>query len=338
MKNEALKQLCLSCGVNGVDEAAKTAAALLGELCDRVETDAMGNVIARRRGGDDTLPTLVLEAHNDQIGFIVTSIDEHGFLQIDQCGYVDNRVLTGAAVTVYGDQPYAGVFCSVPPHLGGGTMPEVSQRFVDVGMTAEEAKKHVPVGSRVSFCPKYESLLGDRVTATSLDNRAGVATVLRTLELLKEDTLFCRVAVMLATQEEISHAGAICATFHIDPAAAIAVDVSFAMTPGDDASECGELGKGPMIGFSPVLDLTYSRDLCRIAEQEKIPYQLEGMGNLTGTDADRMTTIRGGVRTALISVPLRNMHTPAEIADLNDIENSARLMAAFVRQWEAKVC
>ncbi len=333
-----LQKLCMAPGVGGMTEAAACATEMLRPYCDMVKTDAMGNVIAWRRGKREGLPTVMLEAHIDEIGFVVTGVDDHGFIKVSNCGGVDNRVLTASEVTVYGDRPYAGLFCSVPPHLGGGDMPQVKDRGIDVSMTAEQAKECIPVGAPVSFRKAYKPLLGTRVCATSLDDRAGVATVLYCLELLKDEELPVNVAVLFSVQEELGTRGAPPAAFAIDPQVAVSVDVSFAASAMENGAITAKLGKGPMVGMSPSLNVAISRKMAALAKAQNIPFQYEGMGGSTGTNADKIGVVRGGVKTALLSVPLRYMHTPVEVADLEDIENTARLMAAFVKEGSGDVC
>lgn len=339
--NETLRALCLASGVNGQNDAADEAAARLAPFCDTVTRDPLGNVLGWRRGGDESLPVLLLEAHIDQIGFVVTGVEETaggGFLRVAAAGGVDNRVLTAAEVTVYGDRPYAGVFCSVPPHLGGGELPPIPDRGIDVGLTAKEAKAHIPVGSRATLRSHYTPLLGERVAATAMDDRSGVAVVLRCLELLKDKPLPWRVAVVFSQGEELGMRGAVPASFSVAPDAAVVTDVSFAHMPQERREECGELGKGPMIGIAPSLDSAFSRCMAALAEEAGIPFQYEVMGETTGTDADKIGVSRGGVRTALLSIPLRYMHTAAEVADLRDVENTARLMAEFAEKGADAVC
>ena len=331
--NHVLKTLCLAPGIGEITDAADAAEELLTPFCVHVERDALGSVIGWR-DEDSDLPLVLLEAHIDQIGMIVTGCDDRGFLRVAACGGVDNRILTAAEVTVFGDAVYSGVFCSVPPHLGGGDLPELCDRGIDVGMTADEVKAHIPVGSKVIYRASYDKLLGERVVATSLDDRAGVAVVLRCMELLKDEKLNCRVAAAFAVQEEIGVRGSAPVARCVNPSAAVITDVSFAVMPQEKPADCGELGKGPMIGVSPSLDMAYSRRLVELAKSANIPFQHEGMGDHTGTDADKIGTVGTGVRTALLSIPLRHMHTPVEVADLGDIENTARLMAEFVRNWE----
>ncbi len=336
--SDRLKELCLMSGVGGMTAVSDTVAAMLHPYCESVDVDVLGNVIGWRHGKKEGLPTLMLEAHIDEIGFVVTGVDEHGFLKVNACGGVDNRVLTAAEVTVYGDRPYAGLFCSVPPHLGGGDLPEIKDRGIDVGMTSEQAKAHIPVGTPVSFRKEYKELLGARVTATSLDDRAGVAAILHCLELLKDEELSVNLAVLLSVQEELGMRGAGVAAFAVAPQVSVSVDVSFAASPVEVGLAVAKLGEGPMIGVSPSLNSDLSRRLVSLAKEQNIPFQYEGMGGSTGTNADKIGLVRGGVKTALISVPLRYMHTPVEVADVTDIENTARLMAAFVKEGGAVVC
>ena len=333
-----LQELCMAPGVGGMTEASTCAAEMLRPYCDTVDTDAMGNVIAWRKGKREGLPTVMLEAHIDEIGFVVTGMDDRGFVKVSNCGGVDNRVLTASEVTVYGKAPYAGLFCSVPPHLGGGDLPAVKDRGIDVGMTAEQAKECIPVGSPVSFRKAYKPMLGTRVCAASLDDRAGVATVLYCLELLKDEELPVNVAVLFSVQEELGTRGAASATFAINPQVAVSVDVSFAASAVESSAATAKLGKGPMVGMSPSLNVEISRKLVALAKEQNIPFQYEGMGGSTGTNADKIGVVRGGVMTALLSVPLRYMHTPVEVADIADIENTARLMAAFVKEGSGDVC
>lgn len=339
---DTLRALCLAEGVNGQSGAAAEAAARLAPYCRQVEQDRLGSVIGwRQDDGDDRRPLLLLEAHIDQVGCVVTGVEETaggGFLRVAAAGGIDNRVLTATEVVVYGDRPYAGVFGSVPPHLGGGELPAVNERFIDVGMSADEIRAHIPLGSQVSFRPRYSPLLGERVAATSLDDRSGVAVILRCLELVKGETLPWRVAVAFATGEELGLRGAAPIGFSVAPDAAVATDVSFAYMPQEKPEQCGRLGDGPMIGIAPSLDAAFSRQLTALAKAEQIPFQTEVMGETTGTDADRLGLTCGGVRMALLSIPLRYMHTAAEVIDLRDVENTARLMAAFVRQEGEALC
>ena len=334
-----LRDLCGAAGAGGLTTAAETAAAYLRELADGAHTDAMGNVTGIRRCGAEGAPCLLLEAHIDEIGLIVTGADDRGFIRVAKCGGLDPRTLAAAEVVLWGEKPVPGVFCSTPPHLAGGEdkLPEADEMAIDVGMDAKRARKRLPPGTRVTFRPNFAELGGGRVSSKALDDRAGVASVLYCLSLLQGERLPCDVAVAFAVQEELGCRGSAAAAFGIRPDKAIAVDVSFAYTPDAKRHKCGLLGKGPMVGWAPGLDAAMCLDLERTAAARRIPFQQEVMGGDTGTDADAIAGTRAGIPTALLSIPLRYMHTPAEMADVADVENTGRLMAAYILERGAAV-
>lgn len=331
-----LRELCLAPGVNGCTQATDVAARLLSAYTADIHRDRMGNVWGAVSCGNPAAPTLLLEAHIDEIGFVVRHIDEQGFLRLAACGGVDNRALSAATVTVLTDPPKTGVFCAVPAHIAkeDASLPELDDRGVDVGMTAKEAAAQIPLGTGVTFTPHFEELLNNRVCAKALDNRAGVASVLYALHLLQGKTLPVNLAVAFCVQEELGTRGSKTAAYTIHPDAALAVDVSFAHTPDADKHHCGILGGGVMVGISPVLDNTMTESLRHLASKRNIPFQCEVMGGTTGTDADVISVSGEGVPTALLSVPLRYMHTPAEVVSLEDIQATAKLMAAFILEGE----
>ena len=330
--NTVLKELCFSAGVNGIDDASKIAERYLSQYTQDIHRDRLGNVWGFSPSVPNA-PTVLLEAHIDEIGFTVSFIDEQGFLHLSACGGVDNRTLSGASVTVLTQPPINGLFCAVPPHLSQKdekTLPELSERGVDVGMTNEEATARIPLGTRAVFTPHFENLLNDTVCSKALDNRAGVAAVLQALEYLKDKELPVRLAVAFCVQEELGLRGSRTTAFSIRPDAAISVDVSFAHTPDADKRECGVLGKGVMLGISPALDNNITHVLRQLAHENNIPHQYEVMGDSTGTDADVIGITAEGIPTGLLSIPLRYMHTPVEVVSLHDIDATAKLLAAFV--------
>lgn len=331
-----LRALCLASGVNGCREAADVAAQLLAGFTDDVRRDRLGNVWGVLKSDTPNAPTLLLEAHIDEIGFTVTQIDDNGFLRVAPCGGVDNRALSAAPITVLTDPPCNGVFCATPIHLAKDDAPltELTERGVDVGMSVEEAKVRIPIGTRAVFAAHFEELLNDRVCSKALDNRAGVAAILYALSLLKGQSLPFNVVVAFCVQEELGLRGAKTAAYGIRPDAAIVVDVSFAHTPDADKASCGILGGGVMLGISPILDKTMTDSLRDLAEKQTLPLQCEVMGETTGTNADAVSVTADGVSTALLSIPLRYMHTPAEVISLRDVETVARLITTFVAEGE----
>lgn len=315
------------------DPAAQLALSMICEYCPEARIKN-GNIIAPFGQHREGLPSLVLDAHIDQIGFIVTYITDDGFIKVGNLGGIDRRLLPAQPVIVHGSEDIKGVICSVPPHLISGnsgvlSMDDVS---IDTGMTKEELEKIVSLGDTVTFDVKCKSLLGERLTGGALDDRCGAASIIYALELLRDKTAAYNVTVVFSAQEELGERGAKIAAFDLAPDIAIAVDVSFALAMGEDEKKCGELGKGPMIGISPSLSREISERLIDTAKKLGIPYQTEVMNGSTGTNADRYSVSRGGVKACTVSIPLRNMHTPAEVIDLRDVELTSRLLAGFIEE------
>lgn len=327
-----LEKLCLASGVSGAENSATAVAAeLLSGYVDNVSIDPLGSVIGKKEGSGTHI---LLDAHLDQIGLIVTAVDDDGFIKVSGVGGVDERVLSGAEVTVHGKEKLYGVLMSTPPHLlsaeEASKFRKIDEIAIDTGLNCEAAKANVSLGDRVTFNSEFKHLLGNRISCASIDDRAGVASVLRCLQILENKNHNCSLTVSFSVQEETGGSGARAAAFTSQPDEAIAVDVSFASAPGLSAEKYASLGKGPMIGYAPLLDYEMSNALKAVADKADIPYQIEVMGRRTGTNCDNIQTAGKGVKTALVSVPLRNMHTAVEVCDLEDIENTARLMAEYI--------
>lgn len=327
-------RLCEAPGTPGGESpAAKAVAAELSGIAEG-NIDRMGSLTAEF-GDPGAREHVLLDAHLDQIGLIVTGIDENGFLRVGRCGGADARVLPGGAVTVYGKETLCGVVCCTPPHLqegGEDKVEPVDKMAVDVGLSRGAAEKLVRPGDRILFRTQPKRLLGTRVSAAGLDDRAGVAAFVRCAQILSGETLRCRVTILCSAGEEVGGFGAKTGAFSAKPTRAIVTDVSFASQPGIPDVNLGKLGGGPMIGIAPVLSKKMTDDLIRLAEEKKMPWTREIMGGDTGTNTDEIATAGRGVPAAMVSVPLRYMHTPAEVVDLNDIENTAQLIAAYLRE------
>ena len=242
-------------GTSGSEsKAAQLALGMLREYCPDAEI-INGNVTGKFGTHREGLPSLLLDAHIDQIGFAVTYITDDGFIKVGNIGGIDRRLLPAQPVVVHGSRDIKGVICSVPPHLtsGGSEVLEMDDVAIDTGLTKEELEKLVSLGDSVTFDVTCRDLIGSRITGGALDDRCGVASILYALELLKGSDLAYNVTVLFSTQEEVGERGAKIGAFEIDPDIALAVDVSFAYAIGEEESKCGYLGKGPMIGISPSL-------------------------------------------------------------------------------------
>lgn len=327
---DMLKALCEANGTSGDETAAaKIAAEYLSKYMP-VKIDALGNVTGDT-GVDGS--KILLDAHLDRIGFVVTAIDDKGFLKVARVGGIDPIVLAAAEVTVHGKEEVYGVITSTPPHLSKGSdskAPEISDIAIDVGMSKEEAEKLISIGDRITMNGEIKKMLGERVCGAALDDRSGVASILRCLEILGDKVKTLPIAIMFSSCEETGSGAAKSGSFNAQADESIAVDVSFAKAPGIKESVRAELGKGTMIGYAPSLNFEMSRKLDSLAKKNNIAYQTEVMGSSTGTNADDIVTAGKGTKTALLSIPQRNMHTAAEVVDLRDIESTAQLMAAYI--------
>ena len=329
---QLISELTVPEGVSGAESSAAKAAVKLLEPYGEVSVTAQNNIICKVGEHIEGRPSLLIEAHIDEIGMIVTYITDDGFLKVSECGGVDARVLPASVVTVYAKVPVKGVITSVPPHLSddSSAVPEVDRTYIDTGLTKEELEKTVSIGDRVLIENEPVLLQGNRMTSKALDDRSGCAAVIRALELIKGKETAFNVTAMLASCEEVGSRGAKVGAFAGEYDEAIAVDVTFAVRHGENKSDYTELGKGPAIGVSSSLSQEMSDSLIKTAEDNGIPYQLEVMGGLTGTDADAITVSKGGVKTVTLSIPERYMHTPVEVVSLEDCENTARLIAAYI--------
>lgn len=292
-----------------------------------------GNVIGNFGNRKNGTPHILIDAHIDQVGLIVTNIYESGFIGFSNVGGIDRRLLPAQQVCIHGKKKLAGVVCSTPPHLSGSDnkINKIEDFYIDTGMSFEAVSNIVEPGDRITFASMPKELLNNRITGPALDDRSGVASILYALELLRNQKYECSFSIVFSSQEELGERGAKIAAFDIDPDIALAVDVSFAYCLGDREYECGKMGQGPMIGISPSLSREISDKLIEISINENIPYQLEVMNGLTSTNADQFSVNRTGCKACTVSIPLKYMHTPSEIIQIDDVENTGRLIAAYIR-------
>ncbi len=331
---ELLKKLCTAKGVSGREEnISKLLKDEISKYADEVIIDKSNNVIAKI--GDIEEHNIMLDAHLDEIGFVVTYIDENGFLKVSQCGGMDMRVVQDTRFKVLADSgEITAVVCCLPPHLADGgedKAPSADSIYLDTGLSPDRVKELIQIGDAVAYDSTPIVLLNNRFACCSTDNRASCALLLRVAQLIKENPVNTGVTFAFTSQEETYGKGASTAAFSIYPDEAISVDVSFARQRGVEAFEGGEMGKGAMICISPVLSRRMSYKFISLAKENNIPYQLEVTGGLTGTNADKISITRSGIPTAVVSIPQRNMHTGAEIVSIDDIESIAQLIYEYIR-------
>ncbi len=304
-----------------------------------VRGDRMGNSFATIGAGGS--PRVMLSGHIDEIGVMITHIDDQGLLYFTGVGGWDSQVLVGNRVRIQsGNGEIVGVIGKKAIHLMEAEerkkVSQIKNLWIDIGARdADEAKGMVRVGDVGVLDHDLLELPNGRIASRSLDNRMGAFVVLEALRLLSEEEgLAPEVIAVASVQEEIGLYGARGAAFGLDPDAAIAVDVTHATdTPGVSKNEHGDhaLGSGPVITRASVLSPIISDGLVAAAEEAGIAYTLEADARSTGTDADAIHFTRAGIATGLISCPNRYMHSPNEMVDLEDLENCARLIAAYVK-------
>lgn len=325
---ELLKKLTSPAGVAGEESSSFESLKGLFSLYGEVSCDVTGNIIIHKNGNGKHI---LLDAHLDTIGFVVTGITDDGFVRVQKVGGVDMRTVEGVELTLHGEKDIYGVVCTVPPHLSDGESKVSTDgtAVVDIGMSKEDAQKVISIGDRASFRNSFSILNENRIASPYIDDRGGIAVLLKALEYTNTEN---EITFVCSAQEETGGAGATCATFNVDADLSVSVDVSFGETPDSKSSECGKMNGGAMIGYSPILDRKYTEMLVEIAKEKDIPYQKEIMNGRTGTNADHITISKGGVLSVLVSIPIRYMHTPVETVDLRDIESCAKLIAEFLER------
>ena len=326
---QALERLCTCTAPSGFEgPAAAVAAELLRPLVDEVSIDRMGNVLGVRRSKTPNAPKLLLDAHLDEIGLIVTGVED-GFLRFRSIGGVDPRMLPGRELVVLTDPPLRGL---VACPAGGDEDKSVplNELYVDVGLSQEEAERAVPVGTPMVYRAGCFPLGEEQMCGKSMDDRACFVTLLRAAELLRDKELDVELHILGSTREEVSGAGAVVGTWAVAPDFCVAVDVTHGKTPDGPADKTFELGGGPAIGVGPNMTRWMTERMIAKAREHSIPYQLEIMSGHTGTNGWEMQISREGVATSVLSLPLKYMHTPVETLSLADMEGVAQLLAAFV--------
>jgi endoglucanase len=306
----------------------------VSEFADEVRTDEYGNAIAVLEGGE---PTVALAGHCDEIGFMVRDINEDGSLSLTRIGGSDKTVTQGQHVIVHTDGgPVPGVIGQTAIHLRNhedDSYSDISEQQVDIGVEeGDDAEELVEVGDPITFDQTISELGDGRITARGLDNRIGVWAAAEALRRVAENDPEATVCAVSTVQEEVGLKGAQMVGFDLAPDVAIATDVTHATdtagVPGDKDTGI-ELGEGPVVSRGSTNHPNVVQAVRTSADDADIDYQLQASGSRTGTDADAFFTARGGIPSLNVGVPNRYMHTPVEMLDLDDLDATADLLAAF---------
>ncbi len=338
MSFELLKRLCATPGVPGREEAFRELlTAELQGIADDIRTDALGNLIALRRGKGQTPRTIMLAAHMDEIAFVVRAIHKDGFIYFHPLGGFDPRTLVAQRVKIYGKRVLDGVIGIKATHL---TTPEerskvipIEELFIDVGLPADEVRELVSIGDPITL-ERELIAMGNLYTGKTLDDRVGVYVMLEAFRSFSESA--DDVYAVATVQEEVGVRGARVAAFGLDPDIGIAIDVTIAAdTPGmEEHQQCTRLGKGVAIKILDSYSISHPglvRFLRQIAEEEGIPYQLEVLPR-GGTDAAAMQVSRAGIPVCTLSIPNRYTHSVVECVHRDDVQATIQLLRRFLER------
>lgn len=329
---QILDRLCKVGAPSGFEgPAVQVARELLEPLMDEVWTDRLGSLIGVRRCGRAGAKRLLLDAHLDEVGLMVTG-HKDGFLRFKANG-VDIRMLPDREVTVLTEPPMLGVVACLPPHVLSAeereNAPELKDLFVDVGLSQEEAERRIPIGTPIVYRAGFGPLGERQIHAKALDDRACFAALVRTAELLQNRELDVDLYILGSVCEEFNSAGAKAGAQALAPDFCVAVDVTFGRTPDSLKDGACLMGGGPAVGIGPNMTRWMARRLLEKAADAGIAVQKEVMERSSGTNAWPIQIANEGIATAVLSIPLKYMHTPVEVVELSDIKDCARLLASF---------
>ncbi len=305
---------------------------MFSKYCDDVTVDALGSVIAVRRCGIPDSPKLMIEAHCDEIGLIVTSITNEGYLTFANVGGVDERTLPSTEVTVHGSEDLWGVIGIKPAYLQKeNKTTKIREMAVDTGLDADTVRKIVSVGDSITLAQSVGRLGKKQFSGKSLDDRAGIAAIITVMKKIKDLDIAVDVYAVAAVQEEVGCRGGKTTAYGINPDMAVAIDVCHGVTP-DNSDNAFEAGTGTVLSVGPNLHPKLTDALFDAAKKHDIKVSTDVDGGNTGTDAWEMQVARDGIPTALISIPLKYMHTSVETLALSDVRATVKLLVEFIKE------
>ena len=336
-RKEQLKQLIISlCSISSVSGFEKRAAEQVRELCsegfDEFYTDAVGNCTLIKRCGKKDAPRVLVDAHLDEVGMIVTGICEGGFLRVTNMGGLDVSILQAADVMIYGNEVLRGVVGSTPPHLKKtDELPKPNELLVDVGLSKEKLEELVPLGTPVGFAPVYTELLNDRLCGKAFDDKACGACAVFAVANTPREELAADVYVTLTAMEETNRLGGVSAsTFAIDPDYAMTIDVGFARVPGTKDLETTKMGEGISLTASSATHRILTELCAELCDRKEIPYSVVASPMSTGTNATSVNLVGLGIPVVDVGLPLGGMHTYTEVISITDALTLCDLVREFV--------
>lgn len=300
-----------------------------------VMTDEIGNRYVYYEGRSENAKTLLVEAHMDEIGLCVSEILEGGFVSVIPCGGVDTDTLPGTKWLIDGKETIPAIASSVPPHLASLTNPSKKNGFdnvyLDTGFkTKAETEAFLSVGDVAYYCDEPKKMLGSRICGRGLDNKASVLALILALQKLENPEH--NVLFLFSVGEETSSRGVRFACKKWKPDFALVLDAGFAVCDGVDETRCIRMDEGPSVSMTDTLSVSFAEWVKKIATEHSVPLQIIAEPGGTGTSATAIQTECGGIPSAVISIPLWNMHTQSEIVSCADVEKTAELILAICKQ------
>lgn len=333
---DLLRDLCAANSVSGSEKNINDKIqSIFSKYADKISVDSLGNVIILKKGENNYSKLKIMVAsHLDEIGLMVKSIEENGFIKFTNIGGIDSRTLLGQEITIHGKKDLFGVIISKPPHLQdeseSNKVMEMDELYIDLGYSYEKVKEYVNIGDVITINRELIELNGNRVACKSLDDKAGIASLYECIKELNKMKHEADVYFVCTVQEEEGMRGAYTSAYGINPDIGIAVDVGFGATPEISRKNTIVLGHGPGITIGGNIHPKLRKEIINIAKEYNVPYQHEVFPESTGTDASAIQITRQGIPTLCLSIPLRYMHTSVEVVDMKDIKNTGKLLAYFI--------
>lgn len=331
-----LKELVSIAGISGFEnDIAEALCKRLEKYCQNIQLTKNRSVLGNLRGAQPGRKTVLIEAHLDRIGLMVSEILEGGFVRFKTLGGVDERIIPASEVYILGKERCFGVIGEVPPHLKGQSAKsdkgvKLDDMVIDTGMDKQTAMSRFSVGDPILLKSEFCDLLDGRVSSAALDNRAGMAAVFECLDAVCDKALPVNVCVAFTVGEELGLQGARTLLSDNLPDLAIVVDVTHGKTPDSETTDTFALGSGVAICRGPNLHYEITKRIIDLAKAGEIPFEIEVAAGNTGTNAWSLQTLGKGIPCALVSIPLRYMHTTVETVDVDDIKSAGRLLGQIL--------
>ena len=339
---ELMLSLCSLMSVSGHEYRSHAKVReLVGEHFDEIKEDAVGNILLIRRCGRENAAKIMIDAHFDEIGMIVTEIHKGGFLSVTSIGGLDEAILQASDVIIYGKEELRGVLASTPPHLQKSEdekkLTEISKLLIDTGYEKEELEELIRVGTPVGFAPRYEELLGENICGKSFDDKACAAAAIYALANTPREELAADVYLLLSCHEETVRIGGVAASaFSVAPDYAMVIDVNLAVVPDTPRHETVDYGAGVSISISAITDRKLTKMTEALCCEKEIKFTRIAAPSSTGTNTPVMNLVGRGIPTVDIGLPLKNMHTSGETLNMSDMRELASLVRAFACSDEIK--